>query len=67
MADGPPVAGAPSHWETCDGSGSNAGHLILVWEAAGIDYSISLHGETPENRAAIVLMAEQLTLVQPGN
>jgi len=65
--DGPPVGGAPSHWETCGGSGSNAGHLILEWEAAGIDYSISLHGETPENRAAIVLMAEQLTLVAPGN
>ncbi len=64
---GPPVGGASSHWETCGGSGSNAGHLILEWEAAGIDYSISLHGETPENRAAIVLMAERMTLVPPGN
>ncbi|MDQ6919107.1 MAG: hypothetical protein M3Z98_07085 [Candidatus Dormibacteraeota bacterium] len=64
---GPPVAGSPSRWEHCSGPGSNAGHLILEWAAAGIDYSISLHGETPENRAAIVLMVERLTFIPPGN
>jgi hypothetical protein len=61
--DGPTIDGSPSYWQRCPGPGANAGHLILEWEVGGISYSVSLHGYTEENRAAIELIAEEIQLV----
>ena len=62
--DGPQIWAASSFWETCASRGSNKGHVILEWEVAGIAYSVSLHGDTPENRSAVTLIARHLELVQ---
>jgi hypothetical protein len=67
LGEGPRVQGHPGHWLSCTESlGDNAGHLILAWEAYGIDYSMSLHGDTPDNRLAIELMSLNLILIFPG-
>ena len=63
---GPPIWGSTSYWELCHVPGTNQGHRILEWETAGIAYSVSLHGETEENRTAIALIAVHLDLVEPG-
>lgn len=62
--DGPTIDGSPSYWQRCPGPGAEAGHLILEWEVNGISYSVSLHGYTEENRAAIELIAEEIQLVE---
>jgi hypothetical protein len=61
---GPRIWANPAYWEVCAGGGSNRGHVILEWEQAGIAYSVSLHGDTPENRSAVELIARHLQLVQ---
>jgi hypothetical protein len=67
LGAGPRVLGSPSYWQFCPGSaGGNAHHLILEWEDRGIDYSLSLHGDTADNRLAIELMAMNLTYVGSG-
>ena len=62
--EGPQIWAGRSFWEVCAGSGSNNGHVSLEWELAGIAYSVSLHGDTPENRSAVTLIAGHLELVQ---
>jgi len=67
LGTGPPVLGSPAYWQVCPStSGGRAGHLMLVWERDGIEYSMSLHGDTPDNRLAIELMALNLTIHYPG-
>jgi hypothetical protein len=62
LGPGPKVLGLPAFWQLCpNGSGGNAGHLMLVWENGGIEYSISLHGDSPDNRLALQLIALNLT------
>ena len=66
LGEGPQVGGQHSFWQFCPGDlGGNAHHLILAWEFDVILYSISLHGDTPDNRLAIELMALNLQLVPP--
>ena len=64
---GPAIWGAASYWERCPGPGTNKSHVILEWDSAGIAYSVSLHGETVENRAAVALIAGGVTVVEPGH
>jgi len=64
--NGPDVHNLPSFFQLCPGElGGNAHHLILTWEDQGIDYSISLHGDTKDNRLALELMTLNLYLIFP--
>jgi hypothetical protein len=67
LGPGPKVLGVPASWQLCPaGSGGSSGHLMLVWEIGGVEYTISLHGDSRDNRLALQLIALNLTLDYPG-
>jgi hypothetical protein len=47
-------------------SESNGGHLLFVWQSAGITYIVSAHGHTQTNKELIAALIGHLTLVSPS-
>ncbi len=51
--------------EARHGEGIDAGHLLLEWRVAGVDYTASAHGPTTTNLALLVALVRSIKLVTP--
>ena len=51
--------------EAMHGEGAFAGHLLLLWDLAGVDYLVSAHGDSTVNLQLLQRLSESFTFVQP--
>lgn len=51
--------------EAMHGEGAFAGHLLLLWDLAGVDYLVSAHSNSTVNRQLLQRLGNSATFVQP--
>jgi hypothetical protein len=53
--------------EATHGEGAHAGHLLVEWTGAGIDYIASAHGHTARNVGLLKRLVRSISLIAPGS
>ena len=59
-----PSLSTTAAWVHCPiGDSLNSGHVMLVWTEGPVRYAVSLHSDTPTNRAIALAVAKRLVPV----